>query len=330
MFESLLIFGASGSTSGEARDYSDNPISFANIVAAAGELPQTALDIIMSDDQCPIAFDVRSVFPNWIVEDHENGNTNIVKFFQTYYNWLYCSDRSSLYTDSFVDLQDIDNMNSVTIGGFNSSFIPQIDFGRNVSALQGFLKNFRRDIIEKKGTAEGVALFFTKAFPNVRTVKVSGSNLNIQIEIFDNGNISFDLYDSAYKDFMHIAGTTYTLSLNPSSGSQFTEQQDDDEIDQRLAGSTGFGGGTASAYEVPIIGNYYVYNMGDTGTIDSSSGCSGSVHARAIAGNTSDLPTFTHPNSAIASVGASFGSINIYEFLYMDYDSSSNKSITPC
>ena len=330
MFESLLIFGASGSTSGEARDYSDNPISFYDAVGQSNNAVQNAFDIIMSDDQCPIPFDVRTVLPNWIVEEHENGNTNLVKFLQTYYNWLYCTNRSSLYTDSFVDLQDIDNMNSVTVDAFNLSFIPQIDFEENVSRLQGFLKNFRRDIIQKKGTPEGVALFFTKAFPEVKSVKVTSSNLSTEIEVYYDGVLDYDVCYSAYKNFMHVAGTAFSLSIDPVTGSQFTEQQDDDEIDQRLAGSTGFDGGTASAYEVPIIGNYYVYNMGDTGTINSSSGCSGSVHARAIAGNTSDLPTFTHPNSAIASVGASFGSINIYEFLYMDYDSSSNTSITPC
>ena len=79
-----------------------------------------------------------------------------------------------------------------------------------------------------------------------------------------------------------------------------------------------------------LFREFPVYNQGDTGTIGYTSGCSGSSHPRGISANTADMPTYTHPNSVVSSVGASFGSINIYEFLYMPYDSSPNHGITGC
>lgn len=328
MFESLLIFGASGASSGEALDSSDDIISIFNTIAAAGDgFDPTDL---VADEECPIAFDVRTVLPNWIVEEHENGNSDLVNFFQTYYNWLYCPARSGLYTDSVIDLQDIDNMNSITVQAFNDSFIPQIDFGGNINQLKQFLKNYRRDILQKKGTPEGIALFFTKAFPEVTEVTVTPTNLGVTVVIKGDGSRQLSEYENAYRQIMHVVGTQFTLESPSLFGSENREAQDDSDIDSRLSGFTGFDGTTASAYEVPVIGNYYVYNLGDTGTIDSSSGCSGSVHARAIAGNISDLPTFTHPNTSIGPVGVSFADINIYEFLYMDYDTSTNKGITSC
>ena len=89
---------------------------------------------------------------------------------------------------------------------------------------------------------------------------------------------------------------------------------------------------TLTAWDLPLLGNYFVYNMGDTATIGSTSGCSGSSHARAITGNTANMPTYSHPDWSDDIVsGASFGSINIFDFIALEYNSTNpNLGITGC
>ena len=276
-------------------------------------------------------FDVKTVFPQWLVDDHDSNNTNFIKFFQYYYDWLYSSDISGLYTENIESLQDIDNIIPITKNAFRKSFIPQLD-GVTLDEPQKLLRNFKRDIIEKKGTAEGIALFFTKIFPEIRSVNVEGSGYTQDITLIGESVQSEIVYEDAYNKYMKPVGFTVNI-ITPASaqGSQSQQASEDIEIEQRLAE---FGFDTALSrgisFENPIIGNYLVYNQGDTGTIGYTSGCSGSSHPRGISANTADMPTYTHPNGVVSSVGASFGSINIYEFLYMPYDSSPNHGITGC
>lgn len=288
---------------------------------------------------CKIPFDVETVLPNWLIEEHEAGNTNLVKFFQHYYNWLYCTNKSDLYTDNIRYLQDIDNMNELTKSAFISSFVPEIREGFvEIPEVKTFLTNFKRDIIAKKGTEQGIALFFTKLFPEIVGVYItriqeSSTSLERRIILFYTGTPnSAAFYKEMFEDFAKPLGIYFDIELSEfvnGSDENNSVTGEDEAIEERLAGNTGFDGATAVAFEVPLIGNYYVYNMGDTGTILYSSGCSGSGHSRAIAGNTSDMPTHTHPNSIIGPQGASFGNINIYEYIYMPY-TTANQGITPC
>lgn len=278
-------------------------------------------------------FDVRTILPQWLVDEHESGNTNFIKFFQYYYDWLYSSDISGLYTENIESLQDIDNIIPITKNAFRKSFIPQLD-GVTLDEPQKLLRNFKRDIIEKKGTAEGIALFFTRLFPEITSVNVRAgeSGFEQDITLIGESLQSLTVYEDAYNKYMKPVGFTVNI-IPPASaqGSQSQQASEDIEIEQRLAE---FGFSTAISkgisFENPLIGNYFVYNQGDTGTIGYTSGCSGSSHSRAISANTADMPTYTHPNSVVSSAGASFGSINIYEFLYMPYDSSPNHGITGC
>lgn len=275
-------------------------------------------------------FDVRTILPQWLVDEHESGNTNFIKFFQYYYDWLYSSDISGLYTENIESLQDIDNIIPITKNAFRKSFIPQLD-GVTLDEPQKLLRNFKRDIIEKKGTAEGIALFFTKIFPEITSVNVGGSGYTQDIRLMRESGQPINVYEDAYNKYMKPVGFTVEIRVTETAGSQSQQASEDIEIEQRLAE---FGFSTAISkgisFENPLIGNYFVYNQGDTGTIGYTSGCSGSSHSRAISANTADMPTYTHPNSVVSSAGASFGSINIYEFLYMPYDSSPNHGITGC
>lgn len=297
--------------------------SFLNAVA-----PNAANDFIT--ESCDVPFDVKTVVPNWLVDEHYAGNSNFVKFFQHYFDWLYCARESGLYTESIESLQDISNIIPETASAFTNSFIPQL--GLTAGQEEEFLKNFRRDIISKKGTAEGIALFFVRAFPEVESVTVEEpAILEQEITLSISGTmLDLSVYKDAY-EYMKPVGIKTTIVSASSAGSERAESNEDSEIEERLAE---FGFSTALSrgisFENPLIGNYLVYNQGDTGTIGYTSGCSGSSHARAIAANTADMPTYTHPNGVLTPAGASFGSINIYEFLYMPYDSSPNHGITGC
>lgn len=292
-------------------------------------------DVIEISDEfitqsCSIPFDVKTVFPNWLVEEHELGNTKIVKFFQHYYDWLYCTDVSGLYTNNIETLQDISNINEYTVDAFNNSFVPQVNLNSDVSLVKEFLINFKRDILARKGTPEGTALFFTKLFPEVISVQIEQGVLTENITLYTNEPRSEQEYINAYNSLMKPIGIKTTIQpAIPRFGSETDEAADDAELNERLAGKTGFGGATAIAFEVPLLGNYYVYRLRDDTTIDPNSGCSGSSHIRAIAGNTADMPTHTHPNSIIGPQGSGFGNINIYEFIYMPY-TDANEGITSC
>ena len=306
---------------------SDAPISFFEAYGLL-DIPDDLLQTL----SCNIPFSVEDYIPSWIVDAHDTGDTNLVKFLQYYYDWMYCFDISGLHTENINELQDIENLNDLTRQSFINTFVPQIDFSvlnLSNSDLINFLKNFKRDILGRKGTAQGIALFFSKLFPEVDEVLIQESNLNYSITLTISGTPKPEsVYINAYEALVKPVGISYNFNLNFSAGSQYTELAEDSELEQRLAKESGF---TLTAYEVPLLGNYYVYPMGSSTTIDSESGCSGSTHPSAIAGNTANMPTFVHPNESIEGAGGSrIGNINIYEFLYMDYETSPNIGITSC
>lgn len=79
-------------------------------------------DTIIEDNPAP--FDVTNFLPTWLVDDHENGNTLFVKFIQHYFDWLYNTDRSSIYMDNLLSLNNFENLNDLTEKSIVNSFIP--------------------------------------------------------------------------------------------------------------------------------------------------------------------------------------------------------------
>ena len=219
----------------------------------------------ISNSECSRVFDVRQFLPYWLVQDHENNKTLLVTFLQHYYDWLYCSDLSNLYTDNIRTLQDLENITDTTKDAFIKSFIPQIYEevqNHTSSEITNFLLNLKRDVISKKGTEESIALFFTKLFPKISSVTFNTvSNLELNITINTTEISEIDTYVSAYEKYMHIAGTRVSIGSNLDAGSESTEQDEDDEILERLAG-TPRGATLAQLFDFTTIGNYIVYSMG--------------------------------------------------------------------
>jgi len=223
-----------------ANDVTDTPIDVFNSFGPL-DIPDDLLESLRS---CSTPFNVEDYIASWIVDEHDNGNTNLVKFLQYYYNWLYCPEISGLYTENINQLQDIENLSDLTRQAFINSFVPQIDFtSLNLSNIEliNILKNFKRDIVARKGTAQGIALFFSKFFPEVDTVTIEESNLNYNIILNINGIPKEEsVYRTAYESFAKPVGISYNLSLNFSAGSQFTEREEDSALEERLANESGF------------------------------------------------------------------------------------------
>tara|TARA_Y100001937_G_scaffold118365_1_gene172665 strand:- start:34 stop:1044 length:1011 start_codon:yes stop_codon:yes gene_type:complete len=298
-------------------------------------------DIFQNDilsANCSRIFDVRQFLPYWLVQDHENNKTLLIKFLQHYYDWLYCPDLSDLHTNNIRELQDIENITDQTKESFIKSIIPQLyDEVKNntTSEIKDFLLNLKRDILIKRGTKEGIVLFFTKLFPEISKVTInSDSFLQLQITINTTNIEKLDTYVSAYNNYMHIAGTSATIGVNLNAGSESTERQEDDEILETLR-STPSGATAAQLFDFSVIGNYIVYNMGDTASLAPVTGCSAGISGpppRGITGNTADVPTFAHPEWLFGVTGQTlpFGNINIFEFIALPLDGNPNTNAVPC
>lgn len=188
---------------------------------------------------CPSTFDVTNYISHWLLEDHENNNTLLIKFLQHYYDWLYCSEKSGLYVTNMTDLFDISNINDKTNSAFIGSFIPGLSMDNltfSNTEVETILKNIKTDIFQRKGTKEGIALFFTKVFSEVQTVQVAADGLGVGVFLHINSGEERELsvYETVYKQFMHVLGTNIGIQIIPIFGSQTTEDEDLAWLEERV------------------------------------------------------------------------------------------------
>ena len=276
------------------------------------------LDLLEADLKKDTPFKVIDHVPSWLATDSRDNNTLLVKFLQYYYDWLYSSKDSGLYVDDYIDLMDIDNITEETKGAFVSSFIPDIDvdgLDLTVDQVKDVLRAVKTNIFQKKGTQEALATLFTKIFPEIQSVSVERGNLEftIQLRITDDSIRNYDVYETVYRNLFHPVGMCASIQIIHSFGSEESRRTDDTIIERELSRS----GATSTGFDSPRIGNYFVYNMNDAGSLAPSSGASGTSNPRGITGagstaNVSNLPTYNHPNWLYGiSGGTSLGTINI-------------------
>ena len=197
--------------------------------------------------------------------------------------------------------------------------------------VQNFLINFKRDILLRKGTSDGIVLFLSKLFSEVVKVQVDNSETAFTYDIIVTHSLGSipreNLYREAYINYMQPAGTNFSLTTIEETGTQQTAQSVDDEI-QTLLENTNLGFTAPKEQDFPAIGNYYVYPLGAT---LSDCGCSGSSSVNAILENTADMKTFRHPIWNIGPTsGVAFGDINIFDFVVLELDDNPNTDTTPC
>ncbi len=82
--------------------------------------------------------------------------------------------------------------------------------------------------------------------------------------------------------------------------------------------------GTGTGEEIAIIGNYFPYTIGDTLSIESTAGCSGSTLHSGITGGATgntytNMTTYAFPDwsDTVNISGSSFGILNIYDFAFL-------------
>tara|TARA_Y100000593_G_scaffold93288_1_gene187647 strand:- start:689 stop:1684 length:996 start_codon:yes stop_codon:yes gene_type:complete len=296
--------------------------------------------LIEGDDSTQTIFNVKNYMPTWLVEEHDNGDTLLIKFLQYYYDWLYSTKDSGLYVDNLFDLFDISNIKDETNNSFIRSFIPQLDiegFSISNEQLKVLLKNIKTDVFQKKGTQAGLSLFFTRAFPEIISVSVKSTGPlenNIFLYVDDTNFTSPGVYETAYKELMHPVGISASVQVIHVFGSGLNDEEDDLVFEEQLRSSK-VEGVTLTGFDSPRIGNYFVYKMQDSGSLPPFSGCSGTTHARGITSgttfNVSNMPTFNHPNWHLGrSGGTKFNDINISGFIIMPLTNNPNTGITGC
>lgn len=290
-------------------------------------------------DGCQSVFDVKNYLPAWLVKEDANNDTLLVKFLQHYFDWYYCPNLSSLYSFRLFDYIDPKKYDENTYLTAINSHLPGIseifskyDYIPNIENIKDIVSNIKYKVYQRKGTPSAINILFTSLFDDITNVNVQYSSpCEISLTYYVN-NIPTDLnksmLDEIYQEFFHPCGMTFS-SVGPQSFNS-SNAYEDDEIELREYNEDS-SGVTLTAYEVPILGHYWVYNVDDMETIGYTSGCSGSSHPRAIADNTSNLSTYTHPNWFLGiSSGISFGDINISDFVFLPYENNPNTLIPSC
>lgn len=289
---------------------------------------------------CSRIFDVTNFLPKWLTDEDLNGDTLMVKFLQYYYDWYYCSQQSGIYAQDVFDYIDPDNYDENVYLTALETYFPEITslYVPELKNAISLIKASKTGIFQKKGTTEAVNTFF-----GLLSDDTIGADIRKTPFPF---SLSFDIDCSIYlsralnpaednilKELYNKYFLPYGLEVRfiiQQGSQQFQSSQD--EQTAMASYNSGTDGVTLSAYEAVKIGNYIVYNMGDTASLDYNTGCSSaSPPPRGITANTADMPTYTHPNWYLGISGATaFGDINISEFLFLPYENNPNTGITSC
>lgn len=291
------------------------------------------------DSICERVFDVKNYIPTWLLQEDEEGKTLFVKFLQHYYDWYYCSQLSGLYSNSLFDFIDIESYDENVYETALNSFLPGIteifsryNYTPNLQNIINTLISIKLNVFQRKGTPQSVNILFSSLFSEIYSVGIENiqpTKVNVIYYFFPEITLEKEMLDEIYMEFLHPYGMTFT-SESQQFNDTFVSGEDEDnlfrEYNESILGST------TNSYEVPKIGNYIVYNMGDTQSLDYTTGCSSaSPPPRGITANTANMPTYNHPNWAIGVSGATaFGDINIAEFILLPYEDNPNVSIPSC
>ena len=217
---------------------------------------------------------------------------------------------------------------------FNSNTRPYVI---SLEKIKRLLKNIKHNLYQKKTTKEAISFFFkTIISEDVEVIlDPSGSSAgSIDIKLANlprTDDYFLDLCRKLYEDILHPIGINWTLVPDTTVLRMGSEQKDNDFEFSRSKGSR-TDGFTFSAFEMPLLGNYYVYHSDDTVTLQPVTGCSDLTPiARGITTNDANMPTYTHPNWLYGiSGGTSFGDINISDFMTLPFENNPNFGITSC
>ena len=283
-------------------------------------------------------------------------NTNFMQIFQVYYNWLYSRSGSGyILDDNFEDLKDVQTCPPELTLFLLSNYLPDsLKFALQVNGLitpqtiRNFLYNVKPRFVDGKGTDNSVKYFCnTLLGASFTETEVVDGNLLV-VKLFFQDNITLNervrknIADYISKHIVPASnGYFVEVSTDQTNLNQTNSQLrsgDDKRRDNTVSNEnipkfnewdiTVFGegayDGTGTGEEIAIIGNYFPYTIGDTLSIESTAGCSGSTLHSGITGGATgntytNMTTYAFPDwsDAVNISGSSFGILNIYDFAFL-------------
>ena len=283
-------------------------------------------------------------------------NTNFMQIFQVYYNWLYSRSGSGyILDDNFEDLKDVQTCPPELTLFLLSNYLPDsLKFAIQVNGLitpqtiRNFLYNVKPRFVDGKGTDNSVKYFCnTLLGASFTETEVVDGNLLVVKLFFQDNTILNDSIRKNIADYIskHIvpasSGYFVEVSSDQTNLNQTNSQLrsgDDTRNDNTLLNKNipsfnewevsvfgeGAYDGTGTGEEISIIGNYFPYTIGDTTSIESTAGCSGSTLHSGITGGATgntytNMTTYAFPDwsDAVNISGSSFGILNIYDFAFL-------------
>lgn len=283
-------------------------------------------------------------------------NTNFMQIFQVYYNWLYSRSGSGyILDDNFEDLKDVQTCPPELTLFLLSNYLPDsLKFALQVNGLitpqtiRNFLYNVKPRFVDGKGTDNSVKYFCnTLLGASFTETEVVDGNLLV-VKLFFQDNITLNervrknIADYISKHIVPASsGYFVEVSTDQTNLNQTNSQLrsgDDKRRDNTVSNENipkfneweiavfgeGAYDGTGTGEEISIIGNYFPYTIGDTLSIESTAGCSGSTLHSGITGGATgntytNMTTYAFPDwsDAVNISGSSFGILNIYDFAFL-------------
>lgn len=279
-----------------------------------------------------------------------------MQIFQVYYNWLYSRSGSGyILDDNFEDLKDVQTCPPELTLFLLSNYLPDsLKFALQVNGLitpqtiRNFLYNVKPRFVDGKGTDNSVKYFCnTLLGASFTETEVVDGNLLVVKLFFQDNTILNDSIRKNIADYIskHIvpasSGYFVEVSSDQTNLNQTNSQLrsgDDTRNDNTLLNKNipsfnewevsvfgeGAYDGTGTGEEISIIGNYFPYTIGDTTSIESTAGCSGSTLHSGITGGATgntytNMTTYAFPDwsDAVNISGSSFGILNIYDFAFL-------------
>jgi hypothetical protein len=283
-------------------------------------------------------------------------NTNFMQLFQVYYNWLYSRSGSGyILDDNFEDLKDVQRCPPELTLFLLSNYLPDsLKFVIQVNGLitpqrvRNFLSNVKTRFVDGKGTNNSVKYFCNTLLGAsfTETEVVDGNLLVVKLFFQDNtilnGSIRKNIADYISKHIVPASSGYFVEVSSDQTNLNQTNSQlrsgDDTRNDNTLLNKNipsfnewevsvfgeGAYDGTGTGEEISIIGNYFPYTIGDTTSIESTAGCSGSTLHSGITGGATgntytNMTTYAFPDwsDAVNISGSSFGILNIYDFAFL-------------
>ena len=279
-----------------------------------------------------------------------------MQIFQVYYNWLYSRSGSGyILDDNFEDLKDVQTCPPELTLFLLSNYLPDsLKFAIQVNGLitpqtiRNFLYNIKPRFVDGKGTDNSVKYFCnTLLGASFTETEVVDGNLLV-VKLFFQDNITLNervrknIADYISKHIVPASsGYFVEVSTDQTNLNQTNSQLrsgDDKRRDNTVSNENipkfneweiavfgeGAYDGTGTGEEISIIGNYFPYTIGDTLSIESTAGCSGSTLHSGITGGATgntytNMTTYAFPDwsDAVNISGSSFGILNIYDFAFL-------------